>query len=433
MRKLSAWRVATGVPAIALVVSATGLLSATSASATVLGCGANVTQNTTLTANVGPCLTPGQDAIRITANSVTLNLNGFSVIGNLAPVPPGTVPISTEGAGIHFMGTRGSTVTNGIVTGFQVGVLLDGGSANVVKKVNAHDNVGDAGSNYGDGIAVDNGSTNNQITNNSVTHNGPYSGISMLLNASQNLVSRNTVMANNVATVNPTTGAAGGNVDMGIRVEGPSATNNNLTYNKVSSSGAQGINVLPVCHDAFLPGGSTCVGDTANSPTLISDNIVTSNGFQRGADGIALFGMGLSNAFQPTGNTVINNTVSGNARDGIRLQSNGGLCVGGQPATECAPFKNTVSNNTITHNLANGINLQIGSNQNQVAQNKVTYNGANGVLVALGAVNNILRGNTGNHNVTFDGFDGNLAPPCDANAWNSNVFNSVNQACVATP
>jgi parallel beta-helix repeat protein len=424
------WRLAAGVPAVATLLGAVGLVSPSPASAVVLGCGATITQNTTLTANVGPCTTPGQDGVTIAANGITLNLNGFSVIGNLATIGTGTTKVSTEGIGIRFNRTVGSTVTNGGVTGFQAGVVVDGGSANVVKKVNAHNNVGTNNSDYGDGIALDGATRNNQVTNNHVSANGPYSGISMLFKASSNSVSGNTVDANNIADVSSTTGANVDQVDMGIRVEGPSATNNNVTNNRVSGSGAQGIMVLPVCHDAFAE-TPTCAGDVANAPTLISGNTVNANGFGRTAGGIALFGMGLSIAKQPTKVTVINNRVTGNAGDGIRLQSNGGACVGGAPATQCAPFNNKVSNNTISQNQANGILLQVGSHDNVVAQNTLTYNSVDGLNVATGAVDNTLRGNTGNHNVVYDGFDGN--PSCDANAWHANVFNTVNQPCVATP
>ncbi|MEN3316205.1 MAG: Right handed beta helix region [Acidimicrobiaceae bacterium] len=430
-------RIAAGVPAIATLLAAVGVVGAGPASAVVLGCGSTITQTTKLTANVGPCTTPGQDGITIAANGITLNLNGFSVIGNLAVIPPppggtaGTTRVSTEGIGIRFARTVGSTVTNGGVSGFQAGVLVDGGSANVVKKVNAHNNVGTNNSDYGDGITLDGATTNNQIQSNHVSANGPYSGISMLFKANNNLVSGNSIDANNIATVSDTTGLNVDQVDMGIRVEGPSAQNNNVTNNTVTGSGAQGIMVLPVCHDAFAP-TPTCAGDKPNSPTLISGNKVNANGFARGgAGGIALFGMGLSIAGQPTKNTVINNTINGNAGDGIRLQSNGGACVGGAPATQCAPFNNKVSNNTASQNQGNGILLQVGSHDNVVGQNTLTYNNIDGINVASGAVNNTLRANIGNHNVVFDGFDGNTAPPCDANVWDSNVFNTVNQPCVA--
>lgn len=54
-------------------------------------------------------------------------------------------------------------------------------------------------------------------------------------------------------------------------------------------------------------------------------------------------------------------------------------------------------------------------------------------VAAPGAFDNVLTGNRANGNVVFDGFDGNLDPPCDNNRWVQNQFGTVNQPCVGTP
>lgn len=100
-----------------------GLLAAPGvAYAAHAGCGQVITTNTTLDGNVGPC--PG-DGIIIGADNVTLDLNGYTVLG--APAP-GTQVGSTSG--IKVDAVAGARVRNGTVTGFGRGVflLLRGGS-----------------------------------------------------------------------------------------------------------------------------------------------------------------------------------------------------------------------------------------------------------------------------------------------------------------
>lgn len=76
---------------------------------------------------------------------------------------------------------------------------------------------------------------------------------------------------------------------------------------------------------------------------------------------------------------------------------------------------------------------------NTVRYNTVTGSRNDGIRVALGAVNNTLTGNTASNSdqgggpVNYDGFDGNLTPPCDNNTWSGNVFGTANQTCVLAP
>jgi parallel beta-helix repeat protein len=53
-------------------------------------------------------------------------------------------------------------------------------------------------------------------------------------------------------------------------------------------------------------------------------------------------------------------------------------------------------------------------------------------VAAPGAFDNVLTGNRANGNADFDGFDGNLDPPCDNNRWVQNQFGTVNQPCVGS-
>jgi hypothetical protein len=83
---------------------------------TVLGCGATITSNTTLAADIGPC---SGTAVTIDADHVTLNLNGHLISG------------SAGGEGV-FSDVSNVTVQNGRVEGFQFGVDLEGNASRVM-------------------------------------------------------------------------------------------------------------------------------------------------------------------------------------------------------------------------------------------------------------------------------------------------------------
>lgn len=73
---------------------------------------------------------PGITAVHITANHVTLDLDGFSVIGVMSCTgsSPNPIVCQTGGsypAGIYSFGTNWVTVRNGKVRGFYSGVALD--------------------------------------------------------------------------------------------------------------------------------------------------------------------------------------------------------------------------------------------------------------------------------------------------------------------
>ena len=162
------------------------LAAAQPASAANLACGQTILVSTTLDGDVGPCPAGG---IVIGADNITLDLGGHQVSGT-----PGT----GDGTGIRIAGRTGVTVTNGAVSNFDVGVVIEGGSRNTVYRLRVNDNIGpvSASGGPGDGIVVSR-SDDNLITDNQVVHNGPFSGISVI-SSSRNTVTRNQVADNNV-------------------------------------------------------------------------------------------------------------------------------------------------------------------------------------------------------------------------------------------
>ena len=192
----SFWRVVSVCAAVTIGALSTALVG--TAAATHVDCGDVITQDTTLDSNVGPCKS---DGLVIAASGVTLDLNGYSVLGNKK---------NAEQVGIHLQNVSDVTVTSsrpgGTVAGFDAGVVVEGGSGNEVSNLTVRDNINDLQGpvcEYGDGILVL-GSDDNLITANTVVNNGPYSGIALAGDSDDNSVSNNQVYNNNPPNIRDT-------------------------------------------------------------------------------------------------------------------------------------------------------------------------------------------------------------------------------------
>ena len=237
-----------------------------------VSCGQTILVSTVLDSNIGPC---GAGLV-IGADNITLDLNGFTITGG---------PVG-DGPGILLPNRTGVTVKNGTVTQFDAGVAIQGGSANTVTAMRVLDNRGSFTTDYGDGIAVFN-STSNRITNNQVRNNGPYDGIG-LIRSSFNVIDSNQV------TDNIQSGQTSG-----IRLEnaGFNASNDNVvTNNLVANNGLDGIQVFA--------GGSR-------------NQIRFNQVFGNARDGITVFAGGNNNVIE-------GNHVRGNREDGIHIRRQAG-------------------------------------------------------------------------------------------------------------
>lgn len=388
------------------------------ANATHVRCGAVITQSITLDSDVGPC--PGNGLV-VRGSNITINLNGRRIFG----ATPNPAP---ENAGILLQNVTGVTVQNGTVEGFDAGIAIEGGSGNVVRGVTVRNNINDQSVNegnegdpnnclYGDGITVFN-SDNNRIEGNVVTNNGPLSGISLVGDSDGNQVRGNQVVNNNVPNFTgqqPTAGMSGAcgipfarpYQDIGIRIEGPGASNNYVDGNVVTGNMLNGISVHG--HVCRPPGGMS--PQQANTDNFIRGNNVSGNGFGDPGgeqDGIGILGQG------PLGNitctalrtSILGNNSNNNARHGIFV----------------APLS---TGNTINGNIVNGNGVARPGDGIRVSG---PFGGPQNNRFP-GATNNTLVGNRGTGNSEHDGDDRN--PNCDNNRWQANQFGTVNQPCVA--
>lgn len=465
------------LPVLALLASSWATTpSAAAAPGPTLGCGVVVTANARLHNDIGPC--PG-DGLIIGADGVTLDLGGHRVLGTLMP-SPGLARNATNASGITFRTTAGSRVMNGEVSQFAIGVQITGGAANRVTRMNIHDNIGRTD---GDGVAVF-GSDRNRIDRNRVVHNGQWSGISLLnagaAGSSYNEISDNIVLDNNVPMFD-TQGTPVDKRDMGIAIEGPGATNNEIAKNVVSGSGTNGIQVMPACSTGYMV-STGCPDTVSNDGNVITGNTVTHNGFGApldGAlgDGISLLAMGPPVVKTPNHSTVTNNLVLDNQRNGISLGGGNGQELGtgawttgdenygcfisvdpDDPVVDtpnlCGPKDNTLTGNTSSRNGIDGIFIGPRSDDNRIRRNTTDGNGKDGIGIGLairtgpgqvpvldssghlvtiadsGARNNVLEHNRGSRNHRWDGADEN--PACGSDTWTENRFTTVNLPCVGS-
>jgi hypothetical protein len=373
----------------------------TAASAQVTGtvnCGSVITSNTTLTSDVGPC--NSGDGLTVRGSNFTLNLNGHRVFSS-QPLPRNIgvnssgIYIPADVVGIKLVNATGVTVTNGTVDHFSAGISIEGGSTNSVINVTSQMNQGPcigedfstfATGSYGDGIVVF-GSPNNRLLNNTIRSNGPFSGIALVANnilitravppyPSGNIISGNTVEDNNTCFA-----------DIGVRIEGPGASNNTVSNNTIRRSFNEGLTVNPVnvidfgplfqnppaCQNRGFPSPTlpACPIQNPLNPTndnnIISGNTVDQNGYggvegpagpntpisssNETATGINLLSFcGYGANSNARGNVIQANTVTRNAGDGIGV---GGCPLGQNPAQGTFPgYTNSriVGNTSVNNN-----------------------------------------------------------------------------------
>jgi parallel beta-helix repeat protein len=111
------------------------------------GCGATITANTILSADIGPCSGNG---LVMGANHIVLDCAGHTIIGT------GT---NLTSVGITLAGMTEATVKNCKVTGFEYGFQLDSSSSNTLKE-----NAANGNENYG--FVLSRSSNNNTLTGN---------------------------------------------------------------------------------------------------------------------------------------------------------------------------------------------------------------------------------------------------------------------------
>ncbi len=437
------------VATVGAVLTMTTMVVAPAAAGAPVGCRTVITESTTLTADVGPCRGKG---IVIAADNITVDLGGHRIIGNPR------ARVSPDKAGILLRMVSGVTLKNGIVEGFDAGVVVMGGGHNTIRGITARANVNyrvvtgrdsqpedivpDRGPycDLGDGIAVIN-SQRNVLRANTLVGNGPYSAIALVADSNRNVVSDNDIRDNDVTNETPegegtTCGStANGPIpdpppfccdahgrhsqDVGVRIEGPGAENNVVERNRIRRSGLAGVLITGYMLETPGNNGSNLV--RANTITRTAERTHTNTGdgpeSYRGS-GIQIHHSGPDFIHTSHGNVIDGNNSSRNWGAGIEVTGpSPGSGVLGQ-------FGNTIINNVADDNFLDGIHLAEGTAHTSVVRNQVHGNAPDRQAVAV-----INEEDPYTQWVGADGADYN--PRCGTNTWWRNLFGTVNQRCVA--
>lgn len=304
-----------GTAAVVLTVSAYGVVAigpSGSASAATISCGQTITKNTTLTQDVGPC---EGDGIIVGADNIVLNLNGHRIYGTPDPGDGNAagirLPLRTR---VTIVGTFGKRTPMGAVSDFDAGVVINGGSRNVVSKLIVEDNVSHSEadppgstnftSTLGDGIVLFN-SARNVIRGSIIRANGIYDNVAVLgVGSDYNVITGNQVIDSTGVDTDEFTGVGQGVIlnpvlSSPAPVPTPSLYGNRMIGNEISDNEAAGIT------------------NVSNVNGEIRNNTITGNGFSDSQNNPGIDLTAQVNGDQVTNVLVSGNTISNNAGRGI--------------------------------------------------------------------------------------------------------------------
>ena len=408
-----------------------------------LSCGQVITKSTTLTADLGPCSGNG---IIIGADNITLNLNGHTISGTPGPGDGNAAGVRLPmRSGVLVTGQPGNSGKTGTITGFDAGVVVNGGSANTVENLTVRDNIGpnDSTATLGDGIVLFS-SADNTIRNNTVDHNGLYDGIGVLGSGSH----RNTVAANTITrSVSGTDlGTGVGVVLSGVIDE---ATGDMIHGNKVvdnliqanAGAGSSNVNVqdgliarntIEDNGHVMRPGNGIGLRTGVNPDSRIGHNVVQNNAIRRNG------GKGIENIFHSNENQFLGNTIEGNGGGSDALA---GILIDPEGSGPSAGGGHLVSGNTVRQNDRFGIRLQGDPGErpdnNRIENNIVTDHPVVGIFFTYhdSGTNYIVSNYAVNNSGFADLLDGgtlfNGVPDCDNTVWADNTYEVALPECAA--
>ena len=324
-------------------------------------------------------------SVSSSANSINGNIitgstvNGISIVAggsnNQIGVSSANNIFGNTGYGMTITSANGNQISfNSFTNNGLGGINLSNSAATIIGNTIT--------GNSGVGLSA-NGSTGNAITNNTIANNnaggiilnnisGSVSGNSIsgnsgiglsLISANNNTVSGNTISVNqshglsiNGNNNNVNNNIISGNTGFGISVT--AGTGNQLTNNKIGTNNEGGT--------ANILGGISLANTTAN----LTGNIVTGNS----GNGVSLT--------TSNGNTLFQNTISGNSKNGLVINGN----------------NNSLNGNSITGNSGLGLS-DSASTGNQIINNTIGTNTLGGIYLNNSTVN--LSGNTVSGNLSF--------------------------------
>ena len=335
--------------------------------AATVGCGEIIVQSIRVLNDLIDC---GGHGLIVGANNITIDLDGHLIDG-----------VGLD-SGILNNGYDSVTITNGVITQFDYGMLLNPGtSLNIIDSMRLESNQ-EAGILLSDADQAGNG---NIIRNNTFAANS--NGIWLASNT------RFTTIHNN---------AFGGNAGNGIL--GEFASDNRIENNEVSRSGGFGIHMMgggsnTIVNNNLSNNGGAGIG-IGEELLPSNNNLVESNTISGGAGGILVA--------DSTGNQILFNNVNGTTGPGITLElSHNNLVRGNDVRANASGISvdesndNRIEANNASGTLGSGIEIGALSYNNTVVDNAANQNGGNGIAIedfALAGQSNIVGNNLANGN-----------------------------------
>ena len=333
---------------VAVIATGTfGALAAGEALAAHVSCGDTITVDTTLDSDLN-CT---GDGLIVDADGITLDLDGFRILGDADP----------GDEGVRVLGSF-VVIRNGNIGDFGVGIVVSGNS-NTVEDLAIANTFGNGGT-IGSGSILVFGATNT-IQRNTITF--ASNGIQVLsLLANDNLIRENHIQ----------------DCITGIRLTPANSFGNTLLGNILRGNTVT-LNLAGIVIEPYLPGGLILPQDT-----LVRNNDVTKN-----------FGIGIEVGTE--GNTIRANTVADNSTTGI-LVTDRSNTIRANTVTDnfgtgilVTDSSNILSGNDVNDNVLHGIHLTSDggtADGTTVGVNHLLRNGGHGVLIETSG--NILRRNT---------------------------------------
>lgn len=365
---------------VAGVVLAVTAISPANAATAALTCGATITVDTTLHADLMNCPNLG---IRIGADDITLNLNGHTIAGN--GVPFNCSPHQTCDVGVYNRGHDGVAIVGGTVRAFGVGIYDRAVRHNRLRGLSVPHNTDF-------GIRVE-GATDSVIDRTSMSSSGIFG--MLMIDSRHMLVSRDSV-----------SGSHGYAIFL-IRVDDSVFQNNSLHGNDHGIGGETISRNIIRSNSVFRNGGSSIDFGNGSTGNRVESNRLTDNG-----DGI------LTNAY---GTLISHNIITGTGffgfpdTGGFSLLIDGGehITVDGNIITgsrgpaiyvtsldsPTASVNNVVSRNVVNSRLSDGILVDNGATGTRLLRNVAIGSGDDGIDVDAPATT--LTGNIANRNHDF--------------------------------
>jgi parallel beta-helix repeat protein len=405
---------------LALVAGGSLLLGASTAGAgaPAVRCGATLTKDTTLKADLLSC--PGT-ALVIGADGITVNLGGHTISGTNAQ---GSEGIANDGhAGVQVRngqisdfrlnGVRFRGAPGGAVRDLKIWAIGEGGaegepvSAGILiqdspgSKVAGNDVANDVQAFQSDGADVI-ASEGTVVQGNRLSHNN-WNGLVLLESANSRVIGNE----------------LDGNANNGTEVNGGSDSTW-VAGNRADGNASAGI-VLGSAHDAHVAGNSAEANDVGFFFFDLHDSVISANEASGNHEGLDLAG----GQFGSDGNRVVGNTASHNGSTGISLfeRANDNVVAG-----------NVANDNQGPIGEGGGIVIAV-STGNQLLSNTANGNADSGIALfedAPGdAAGNTLKRNTAkkNQNHGIDAVAGTIDGGGNRASGNATPPQCVNVAC----